>query len=328
MSAGIPERLAARREERRRRLRRQRLLTLGGLVAVIAVAGLILAANPFGSESDADRAAAGSAAGGQEGGEAKNRSKGSGDSESAAGGSAGSGDSTLVRNAREQPDWRPHPGPVPILMYHVLDEPAAGAPYPDLYLSAADFRAQIKWLASEGYEAVTLRQVERAWWKGGRLPEKPIVLSFDDGYVSHYEVAFPAMRKLGWPGLLNLKAGETDIYKRQVREMLAAGWELGSHTVDHPDLTTLDPAALAGELTRSRRILRRRFGVLVTHLCYPAGRYDDAVVAAAKAAGYSTASTTDPGLASSEDRFRLKRIRVNRGDGPAQLSSALSSPAS
>ncbi len=231
----------------------------------------------------------------------------------------------LLRNATEQPGWRPHTGPVPVLMYHVIDDPQPGAPYRDLYVSAEDFRAQIQWLVDSGYEGVTLRQVEEAWWREGKLPEKPVVLSFDDGYISQYEVAFVAMSEQGWPGLLNLKAGDdVDIYKRQVREMLAAGWELGSHTVSHPDLTSLSPEALVAELSDSRRILRRRFGVPVSHLCYPAGRYNDAVATAAEAAGYSTASTTDPGLATREEPFRLKRIRVNRGGGAATLASAMS----
>lgn len=307
---GIPDRLAARRAERRRRLRKQRLMAAGGLVLLVAVGVVLIAKNsspgpnlgePIAAE--ADSAPVGPKAG--------------------AGGPDTTAAPELLTNASTQPDWRKYTGPVPILMYHVIDDPAPDAPYPDLYLSADDFRAQIDWLAEEGYEAVTLRQVEAAWWQGGKLPAKPIVLSFDDGYVSHFEVAFPAMKEQGWPGLLNLKAGETDIYKRQVREMLAAGWELGSHTITHPDLTTLDATALADELTRSRQILRRRFGVPVNHLCYPAGRYNDAVAAAAEAAGYSTASTTDPGLAASDDPFRLKRIRVNRGDGPAALATAL-----
>lgn len=306
----LPDRIARRRAQERRRLRRQRLITALGVLALIAIATVVVA-DPFGRE------------GGDSGGDQKGATRDSKQkAKSKGGGSGAKSDKDLLKNARSQPDWQPHTGPVPILMYHVIEDPPPGAPYPDLYVSADDFRAQLKWLSEQGYEAVTLRQVEKAWRKGGRLPEKPVVLSFDDGYVSQYEVAFTEMKRLGWPGLLNLKAGETDIYKRQVREMVAAGWELGSHTVDHPDLTTLDPTALTEELTRSRRILRRRFGVPVTHLCYPAGRYNDAVVAATEAAGYTTASTTDPGLAESNDPYRLKRIRVNRGDGPDALAAS------
>lgn len=326
--SGIPQRIKARREARRRRLKRQRTLAASGLLAVACITGLALAGalssvedpaldGPLATGSPADtRAAAGSV------GSDESSSEAAGESSD---GTGSEGEPGLLRNAATQPGWRRHTGPVPMLMYHVLDEPAPGAPFPDLYLAADDFRAQIDWLAAEGYEAVTLRQVEHAWWHDGRLPEKPIVLSFDDGYVSHYETAFPALAEHGWPGLLNLKAGETDIYKRQVREMLAAGWELGSHTVNHPDLTSLDATSLADELTRSRRVLRRRFGVAVTHLCYPAGRFNDTVVAAAEAAGYTTAATTEPGLAGADDPYRLRRIRVNRGDGPAALAAALSS---
>jgi hypothetical protein len=86
-----------------------------------------------------------------------------------------------VRNATPQPDWRPSTGPVPILEYHVLGSAPAGAPYPELYVSRPDFHQQMDWLDGHGYQAVTLEEVEDAWYDGGTLPAKPVVVSFDDG---------------------------------------------------------------------------------------------------------------------------------------------------
>ena len=104
------------------------------------------------------------------------------------------------------------------------------------------------------------------------------------------------------------------------RTLIAAGWEVDSHTLTHPDLRTLDDAALRRELVESRALLRRDFGVPVAFLCYPAGRYDARVQAAARAAGYQAATTVEPGIASpSTDPFALPRIRVNGTDAPATV---------
>jgi hypothetical protein len=105
-----------------------------------------------------------------------------------------------ITSAASRIDWQPHEGPVPILEYHVLGRPPAEAAYPELYVSRPDFRKQMDWLDQQGYEAVTLEQVEDAWYHGGTLPEKPAVLSFDDGYRPQYTFALPTLREHGWPG--------------------------------------------------------------------------------------------------------------------------------
>ncbi len=228
-------------------------------------------------------------------------------------------------DGREGPDWKPFKGPVPILMYHPIQDPVPGNPYPDLFLTREDFADQVRWLAKSGYEAVTLNEVLASWFEAGTLPPKPVVLSFDDGYVSQYENAFPLMEKRGWPGVFNLKARDSDIYDRQVREMVSAGWEIASHTVTHPDLPSTSEARLEDELVRSRRILERDFDTPVTNVCYPAGRYDDRVIAAVRAAGYRSATSTEPGLARPSDRWSLDRIRIELGDDAAKLESKLTS---
>jgi peptidoglycan/xylan/chitin deacetylase (PgdA/CDA1 family) len=90
--------------------------------------------------------------------------------------------------------------PVPILMYHVVSQPPAGTPYPGLYVSPADFAGEMSWLAQDGYRAVTLDQAYRAWTAGARLPRRPVILSFDDGYLSDYTEALPVLRRHHWPG--------------------------------------------------------------------------------------------------------------------------------
>jgi len=225
----------------------------------------------------------------------------------------------------------PHDAPVPILMYHVVSAAQPGAPYPDLYTPKPVFAAQMKALAKRGYHGVTLAQVDDYWRHGYALPAKPIVISFDDGYLSHYTHALPVLKALGWHGVLNLEINNVrpgDLTASQVRALIDAGWEVDSHTVTHPDLTTVSDSQLRQELVGSRAYLRKHFGVPADFFCYPAGRFDSRVVAAVKAAGYRAATTTEPGLASPKLPFTLNRIRVDGQDGVGGLLTKLANPTS
>ena len=156
------------------------------------------------------------------------------------------------------------------------------------------------------------KQVEKAWYHGGTLPPKPVVLSFDDGYRPQFTFALPELRKHGWAGLLNLKAEGSDLYTSNVEAMIAAGWELAAHTIHHLDLTDLDAAQLKEEVAGSRAILRREYGVPVTNFCYPAGRFDATVIAAVEAAGYVGATTEIPGYAERREALRTGPLRDPR----------------
>jgi peptidoglycan/xylan/chitin deacetylase (PgdA/CDA1 family) len=172
---------------------------------------------------------------------------------------------------------------------------------------------------------VTLEQVEDAWYRGGTLPAKPVVLSFDDGYRPQFTFALPQLRKHGWAGLLNLKAEGSDLYESNVEAMIAAGWELASHTVNHSDLTTLGPEELEYEVAESRKILQREFGVPVANFCYPAGEFDATVIEAVEAAGYEGATTEIPGYAESDAPYELARFEILRETGISGLAEDLRS---
>lgn len=220
----------------------------------------------------------------------------------------------------------PHDSGVPILMYHVLGVPPASAPYPDLYVKPSDLAGQMQWLAQRGYHAVTLGEVFRYWRSGAALPAKPIVISFDDGYLSDYTVAMPTLHRHGWAGVLNLIVDNVrpgDLTALQVRRLIAAGWEIDSHTVTHADVSALDEAGLQREIGGARTDLRRMFHQPVDFFCYPAGRYDAAAVAEVRAAGYLGATTVNPGLATPADPFTLNRIRIDYSDGLGGFAAKL-----
>ncbi len=212
----------------------------------------------------------------------------------------------------------PHNHPVPILMYHVLGTPPQNASYPHLYVKRADLARQLRWLERNGYHAVTLGRVFRYWHKSVPLPAKPVVLSFDDGYLSDYAIAMPALRRYRWPGVLNLvvhNVAPGDITGPEVRALIAAGWEIDAHTISHVDLTMVGAAQLRHEVAGSRRLLQHMFGRPVDFFCYPIGHYDARVVAAVRAAGYLGATTENPGLGAPSQPYTLNRIRVDLGDG-------------
>jgi peptidoglycan/xylan/chitin deacetylase (PgdA/CDA1 family) len=239
----------------------------------------------------------------------------------------------LLGSSEPAPQRQPQPQPqvvavrVPILMYHVIDDPPPNAPWPLLYVSAAEFASQMAWLDRNGYTATTLTKVWQNWHRRGTLPPHPFVLTFDDGYRSIFENALPVLSDLGWPAVVNLKVGNLGapwgISERHVRALVAAGWELGAHTITHPDLRSLEDAALKREVAGSRAEIIRRFRVSVDFFCYPAGRYDERVLAAVRRAGFLGATTTIEGLATADDVFELRRVRVSRGDGVRRLASAL-----
>jgi peptidoglycan/xylan/chitin deacetylase (PgdA/CDA1 family) len=282
----LPEELRDRRREAARRRRWRRRLAVLGLLAVIgAVAALVVTSVGGG--------------GGGGGGERNQPST----------------TEAQVTTPSYPAGWKSHPGPVPILEYHAIQPPVSGAQFPQLFVPQADFQRQMQWLKDNGFEAVTLDQVETAWYEHGELPARPIVVSFDDGYLSQYVAAFPELQHLGWKGVINLVTQGSDLPDEDVQKMLDAGWELASHTITHADLTAVDSAQLEREVAGSRQILKRRFGVPVNNFCYPAGSYDDTVISAVRAAGYVGAESEVPGMATAAHPYVLNRIEIELSDG-------------
>ena len=121
--------------------------------------------------------------------------------------------------------------PVPILMYHVISKAPAGVPNAELWVDRHVFADQMRALRAAKYTGITLEQAWDGWKHGGPLPKHPVVISFDDGYLSHYTHAKPVLRALGWPGVLNLEVdaiGPGGLSTKQIRSMIDAGWEVDS----------------------------------------------------------------------------------------------------
>jgi peptidoglycan/xylan/chitin deacetylase (PgdA/CDA1 family) len=313
----LHRRRAERAHERRRRRRRCQLAALGALTAV-AVAAVVIAvtaltgtrssgrpSRPIASASRRHVASAGDAA------------------RTRAGRAASHG--AAVSDPIGPATGHPADATAPILMYHVINPPPPGAPYPGLYVPRGEFLAQMQALKSAGYHPVTLDELRENWTRGNRLPSKPIVITFDNGYRSQYTNARPILHRLGWPAVLNtqlsgLPPSQGGLTTAQVRGLVRAGWELDTQGISHADLVQQDTAGLRYQIDHARAILRRRFHVPVDWFCYPSGQYDPTVVAAVRAAGFVGSTTVVPGWAQRADSpYALPRLRVLGGTSPAQL---------
>jgi peptidoglycan/xylan/chitin deacetylase (PgdA/CDA1 family) len=210
-------------------------------------------------------------------------------------------------------------------MYHVIANAPATAQLPELFVDPETFSAQMEWLRRHGYAAVSMNQVYAAWYRGGKLPDKPVVLTFDDGYRGDFVNAGSTLRRLRWPGNLNLLVGNLgdELSDRMVERLIDDGWELDAHTISHLDLTTLSGSRLSREVAGSRRVLQQRFHQPVNFFCYPAGKFDAKTIRAVRAAGYLGATTELPGDASRGKMFELHRIRIEGSDGVSGMREKL-----
>ncbi len=305
-----------RQANRRTRTRRRRLLILAAVVVVAAAAAVAVTLGSGGG---------GSGSGGSPAGGDGARAGASGKRAASAGGGAGSSRAAGTSTVAAHASGRPGDASVPVLMYHVIAPPPAGAPFPGLYVPPSEFSEQMHALAAAGWHAVTLDQLAANWREGAPLGDKPVVVSFDNGYHSQYSQALPVLRSLGWVGdeniqLTGLPPSQGGLSSTEVQGLIAAGWELDTQGLSHADLITLGPAALREQVQETRQELRHRYHVPVNWFCYPSGHYDAAVIAAVRAAGYSGSTTVVPGWAHrTEDAYRTHRLRVLGGTSGPQL---------
>ena len=224
---------------------------------------------------------------------------------------------------------------LPILMYHRIDAlaPSLVPITRRLTVAPADFAAQMRWLKRHGFHAVSQLQAFDALERGGHLPAKPIMITFDDGYRDVYKNALPVLVRLRIPAtayVITGRIGGPDpsfLTWGELRILERGGVAIGSHTVTHADLTALDDAHALAELRDSRAILQRRLHHPVQWFAYPYGAEDARVVALARRAGYVLAVTTRPGdTQSAATPLELRRDEILDTTGVSGLAALLRVP--
>ncbi|MBI5303687.1 MAG: polysaccharide deacetylase family protein [Chloroflexi bacterium] len=208
---------------------------------------------------------------------------------------------------------------VPILMYHYVSVPPPDADKYrlDLSVTPANFDAQMEYLAIEGYTPVTVSALTDHLLYGAPLPPKPILLTFDDGYLDNYEFAFPILKKYKFVGTISVITDFVEgkrpgyVNWNQLEDMAIAGMEIASHTLDHQDLSRLPRALQVKEIAESKAAIETRIGTPVKTFCYPAGKYTATTLDVLRSAGYLAGLTEIQGTRQSTDQlFELRRIRV------------------
>lgn len=203
---------------------------------------------------------------------------------------------------------------VPILNYHKVDDL-----YHALSLSPQEFDEQMNYLYTHGYHTITPDQLMAYLKYGKGLPEKPILITFDDGYLDNYANAYPIMKKYGFTATIFLITGiigrdERYMNWQQAREMQKDGFVLGSHSVTHQPLTKLTPDQIRQELTESRAEMERQLGQKPRYFAYPTGAYSLSIEELVREAGYKGAFTVRYGQVGLEsDPYALERIPIFKG---------------
>lgn len=237
-----------------------------------------------------------------------------------------------LAEAQPTPDGQTRTARIPILMYHYLSAPPHGADIyrQDLSVPPELFAAQLDALSSGGYTAISLYDLLAHLTQGAPLPEKPVVITFDDGYRDTYENAFPLLRAHGMTATFFVISDFMDEERPNyltwdmAREMLAGGMSIESHGRNHFSLAGRDADYLVWQALGSAETIEYELDRRPHFVSYPAGEYDDRTIEIFHSAHYWAGLTTTQGATHSSDHlFELSRVRVRNTTTPEKLLDLL-----
>lgn len=213
---------------------------------------------------------------------------------------------------------------VPILLYHHITN---GEPANAYSVSQAVFRDQMEYLSRNGFKTISMVDLLRSIQDGADLPQKPVMITFDDGNENVYFNAFPIMQEKGFTGIVLIIANRIKVggflSVEQLRNMSDQGWEIGSHGTRHIDLVK-EPQALRDEIGNSKKLIEKSLELEVTIFAYPYGKADALTMDWVKRIGYHSAL----GLGISnghgaENLFYLQRREVKNDFGLVEFAQLL-----
>jgi peptidoglycan/xylan/chitin deacetylase (PgdA/CDA1 family) len=234
--------------------------------------------------------------------------------------------------------WRALTYGTPILMYHAFGAP--GEPPSRYIIPIHRFARQMAWLHWMGCRVLSLEEYlddRRAF----RLSHaRSVIITIDDGYKDNYTLAYPILRRYGFPATIFLTSSqigatyrieiESELNGRpmlswpDVREMMQNGITFGAHTRTHPHLTAIPAARAQEEIEGSKRDLEERLGIPIHAFAYPFGRLDAGVQALAERAGFLGSCSTDQGLNTpATTAHRLRRVEVTGTDSLLDFALAV-----
>lgn len=201
---------------------------------------------------------------------------------------------------------------IPILMYHSISD---DDPNNSLLVPPAMFDEQMAWLEENKFTAMTMDEAMEAM-NSGIVPKRPVVITFDDGYMDNYISAFPSLKEHNMKGtFFVITSGVGNGYYMSadmLREMQDVGMSIENHTENHVELNNLTREEAINEIKNAQTFLREVIGSEANYLCYPVGRYSDETIEIAKELGIKAAVTTQGGISQTIDgSYELKRVRVS-----------------
>ncbi len=216
---------------------------------------------------------------------------------------------------------------VPVLTYHRV-APLSAVGQLDLKVDPANFAAELGALHDAGYHTINQAELFGALYKGGSLPPKPIIISVDDGYVDDIRTILPDLERWHMVATFFVITGRMTepgfLTAGQIRELDRAGMDVGDHTAHHVDLRLLTASELQTETAGSRRTLEAVLGHPVYYFAYPFGAFNDRVVRAVRAAGFTMAYSTAGGTTETTAApLTMPRVHVGRSETPSGLLSLL-----
>ena len=213
------------------------------------------------------------------------------------------------------------PSGIPILHYHSVNGENKAS------VTKESFCEQMNYLHENNYNVISLSSLIEMLEKKRPLKKKTLVITFDDGYKTNYDIAFPLLSQYSFTATIFITTGAIGkvndwddiegvkglpiLSAEEIKEMERGGIDFGVHTDTHPDLTAISPEMIRAEINLSKTKLENLIGKEVTHFAYPYGKYTDEVRTMVKECGIKAACTTKPGLSNDRsDLFLLNRSGV------------------
>ena len=211
----------------------------------------------------------------------------------------------------------PEPQGFPILEYHQITDEKLDPDFEIYNVPPAEFAAQLDLLQAEGYTTITLQDFMRVVHGKGKLPEKPIVLTFDDGYEDNFKIMLPILERHGMTAVIYVITNELGkknyLTLEELKEMQRRGIEIGSHTADHLPLTTLNAEIQLKQIRESKIFLEWSGLQTIYSLSYPNGAFNAEIEEILRREEYLTAVTGEAGLNTVETNpYELYRVHIRK----------------
>jgi len=222
---------------------------------------------------------------------------------------------------------------IPVLIYHDIyseNEPAEIEPKGKFIytLSLKEFQLQMSFLADNSYKTISLKDYIDSVRNKIELPNNALIITFDDGHITNYKNAFPALKEYGFVATFFITVKNIGCHDgltlEQLKEMETQGMSIQSHTMTHPFLSDISRQDILWELSESKKALENKLGKTVSYLALPGGRYSLLVKEIARQVGYEAVCTSIIGYNSLDsDLFSIKRWAILRGAKISDFASIL-----